>query len=199
MREHKGRIFRIAGVPGSGKTTATALITKLVRESGAAYSWVNSMNILCELAGVESEQKYRMIPEEKRRMLFPLLIQRITELVDGNSGHIWYFERHLCSMHEDGTLVTRGIPDEHGQRTVGQAIILAHEYQIALWREGDKEVRHDRHTLSPTQIALEQNREIEVALEASRRWGFATKLFFNQPGRGVQLASEIFNFSQCLS
>lgn len=194
MSKLKGRIFRIAGVSGCGKTTLTALVTKLSREAGAPCACVDTKAIQCQLAEVRSERQYRQISEEKRRLLFPSLIQRIVEITDSHPERIWFFERHLCSMNKDGSIISRGIPEEHGSRMVGEGIIIARECQIALWRKIDKKIRQDRHLLPPEQIAVEQIREIELALEASRRWGFPISLFFNEPGQSMRVASEIFKF-----
>lgn len=189
-----GRLFRIVGVPGCGKTTMTALISKFVREQAAPFSGIDTKHILCELAGVRSEPEYRLLPEEQRRRLWPELMRRITALADTRAEHIWYFERHLCSMHEDGQIITRIIPPDHGQRMVGQAIITADPFQIAAWRSQDQSVRHDRHQLSAGQIGDEQTREVQLAMAGATEWGFPTHVFFNQPGKTVKLAREIYSF-----
>ena len=190
----RGRIFRISGVPGSGKTTITALLLKRVQEADGLFRCVNTRQIQCELAGVGSERQYREIPEEKRRELFPHLVQKITEIADSHPEQVWFFERHLCSMDDEGVIAVRGIPEGHGGRTVGLALILAHERQIALWRRKDKKVRQDRHLLSATQIAEEQIREAGLAAEAGQRWGFPVRLFFNRSGCSEKVADEIFAF-----
>lgn len=194
MGDRRGRIFRIAGVSGSGKTTLTALVSKLSRETGVPFVPVDTKTIQCELAGVKNEKQYRQIPEEKRRILFPLLIQRIVDISNLHTGQIWVFERHMCSMNEDGSIIERGVPEEHGPNMIGQGIIVAHECQIDLQRRMEKKVRHDRHLLRPEQIAVEQIREIELAAEASRRWNFPLRLFFNESGQSVKVASEILDF-----
>lgn len=194
MIENKGRIFRIAGVSGSGKTTITALLDKLAREAGTSFANLDTKAIQCRLAKVKNEREYRQIPEEERRTLFPSLMQEIVEIADSQPAQIWFFERHLCSMNENGSIISRGIPDEHGPRMIGQGLIIAHECLIARWREMDQEIRHDRHLLQPEQIAVEQTQEIELALNASRQWDFPTHLFFNEPGQSVKVASEILFF-----
>lgn len=194
MVNNRGRIFRIGGVSGCGKTTLTALIDKLVKESDAPFMVVNTRLIQCELAGVGSEKLYHEIPEEKRREFFPLIAQRIVEIADQQPEKVWYFERHLCSMNDEGELIARGIPNEHGERMVGQAVILACEHQIAMWRKIDKQIRQDRHLLTPAQIAIEQVKEVELALEAGKRWNLPVRLFFNQQGYCHKVASEIFDF-----
>lgn len=68
--------------------------------------------------------------------------------------------RRLCSMSEDGSLVLRGIPIDHGPYMIGQGVVVAHERQIANQRKMEKKVRHDRRLLPPNQIALEQIQEI---------------------------------------
>jgi len=194
MTNNRGRIFRIGGVAGCGKTTLTAVIDKLVRESDMPFASIDTRLLQCELAGVRSEKMYRKIPEEKRRELFPLITQRIIEIADQQPNKIWYFERHLCSMNEEGDIIARGITDDHGERMVGLAIILACENQIETWRKMDKGIRKDRHLLTPAQILIEQATEIELALESSRYWNFPVHLFFNQQGCCLRQASEIFSF-----
>lgn len=194
MANNKGRIFRIGGVSGCGKTTLTALVDKLVKESDAPFMVVNTGIIQCELAGVANEKAYREIPEAKRREFFSPIAQRILEIADQQPEKVWYFERHLCSMNDDGELIERGIPNEHGERMIGQAVILACERQIAMWRNLDKRIRQDRHLLTPAQIAVEQVKEVELALEAGRRWNFPVRLFINQQGNCHEVASEIFDF-----
>jgi len=189
-----GRIFRISGVPGSGKTTITTLLSKRIQEADGLFRCVNTRQIQCELAGVGSERQYREIPEEKRRELFPRLAQKITEIADSHPEQIWFFERHLCSMDDEGVIAARGIPESHGERMVGLALILAHERQISLWRRKDKQVRQDRHLLSATQIAEEQIREVGLASETGQRWGFPVRLFFNRFGHSEKVADEIFAF-----
>lgn len=198
MQRIMGRLFRIAGVPGCGKTTVTMSLRKLAGENGAVFHYINSKHILCELTNTPDEAAYRCLPELERRALFPQLIRRITDLADANPSRVWYFERHLCSMHEDGHIIARSIPDEHGPRTLGQAVIIADPREIARWRIKDQNVRHDRHQLSLNQIEIEQEREKQLALDAGTHWGFQTRLFLNQSGQSADLAAEIFEFMKSL-
>jgi adenylate kinase len=190
----RGRLFRISGVAGCGKTTTVALVRKLAREAELKYAHIDTKRILCELAGVATEREYRELPEEKRREFFPCLTREIANLVDRERERVWFFERHLCSMNADGTIIARGIPEEHGPRMVGNAVILAHQSEIAEWRERDRSFRHDRHMLTLDQIAEEQARETELAIDAGNQWGYPVQLFFNSPERGMRLADEIFAF-----
>lgn len=197
MVQCKGKIFRIAGVSGCGKTTVTGILDKMAEEEGEKFLIpVNTRLIKCKLAGVENEMLYRKIPEQKRRELFPHIIRRISETADSNQKVICYFERHLCSMDEEDKIIARGIPPEHGERTVGLALILTHEKQVAAWRRKDLPPRQDRHLLQQEQIAEEQIREIELALAESRKWGFPVHMFFNRTGRCERVAAEIYHFTK---
>lgn len=190
----KGRIFRIAGVSGSGKTTITAILASIIKESNNLFECINLRKIQCELAGVKNEEEYRKIPEEKRRELFPFLINKITLIADAEPNKIWLFERHLCSMNEKGNIVARGIPQEHGKRMIGLAVVFANNYQISVWRKKDNKIRQDRHLLTDTQIAKEQIKEIKLALEAGHYFDFPVHFFFNQNGYDEKIALDIISF-----
>lgn len=190
----KGKIFRIAGVSGVGKTTLTTLLEKLSQETSVPCQRVDTKKIVCKLAGVPNEKQYRMLPEEKRRDFFPLLMKRIIEMADTHSTRVWFFERHLCSMSKGGAVIERGVPDEHGERMVGLALVVAREQQISAWRKLDEELRKDRHILPPKHIAQEQLKEIDLAFEGSKRWNFPLRLFFNEIGQDIRVAREILSF-----
>lgn len=190
----KGRIFRIAGVSGSGKTTITTLLISIIKESNNLFGCINLREIQCKLAGVKNEEEYRKIPEKKRGELFPFLINRITEIADSEPSKVWFFERHLCSMNDEEFILDEGLPEEHGKRMIGLAVIVANEQQINSQREKDKKARHDRHFLTPQQIAKEQIKEIEFAIKAGKSWGLPVKLFNNQYEKIDKVAYEISIF-----
>lgn len=190
----KGRIFRIAGVSGSGKTTITDILAKIIKESNNLFECINLREIQCQLAKVKNEEEYRKIPEKKRGELFPFLINRITEIVDSKPSKVWFFERHLCSMNDEESILDEGLPEEHGKRMIGLAVIITNEQQINFQREKDKKVRHDRHFLAPIQINKEQIKEIEIAIEVGKLWGFPVRFFYNQYGKSDKVTSEISVF-----
>lgn len=190
-----GKIFRIAGVCGSGKTTITALLSNLSRETSLPYRRIDTAKILCELMGVSSEKQYREISLKKRQSCYSSLVHRITAIADANPEYIWFFERHLCSMSEtDGNIIERGVPDEHGMRMIGIAVLVAHQEQVFTWRDKDLWVRKDRQIISAARIAEEQTKEIELAFRAKDEWGFPVRLFFNRTEQSNAVAMEILSF-----
>lgn len=189
-----GRIFRIAGVSGSGKSTIAALIKKTLPETSNQFQEIPTKDLMCTLAGVQNEKDYRLLPEAERRKIFPPLMKKIAEIAKENENYTWFFERHLCSMNEMQSLVSRGIPEEHGPCTVGVAIIIAPEQRIAEWRISDAKTRLDRHLLPAETIATEQLQEINLALEAAKKWNFPIKLFFNEIGKDILVARQIITF-----
>ena len=193
--ECTGKIFRIAGVCGSGKTTVTALLSDLSRETFLPYRQIDTAKILCELTGVSSEEQYREISLKERQSCYPSLVCRITAIADASPEYVWFFERHLCSMSEvDGNIVERGVPDEHGARMIGIAIIVAHQEQVLAWRDKDIRVRKDRQVISAAKITEEQTKEVELAFKAKDKWGFPVRLFFNRTEQSNVVAVEILDF-----
>ncbi len=189
--------FYIGGISGVGKTITIESILQLAHEKCIKLEIAPLKETLCTLAGVETVEEFRLLPESFRSNLHPQAREILYEIDASDFKTIRIYDSHFCSLNQEGKeFIIRSVHREDRKRIKGIAILTANPLFIAMRRIQDYPKRIDRHQFNISQLSREQDKEIEVAMTQARELGVSCITFDNTNSSVFSMSEEIFVYIQ---
>lgn len=187
-------LIYVGGIPGVGKTKTIKETQKLARAENVTMEIIRGAPILCELAGVSTEEKLRALAEETRRELRPEMYRRIYEMDRKDPGTIRIGDGHFVYFDWEGKRYgTREIQPWDKEQLFAIAVIVASCNTILHRRTKEAAARPDRK-LDLAFIDREQTMELKIARAQASELSIPFALFCNEGSESPKTSVALFAF-----
>lgn len=182
--------IKVGGPNGSGKTTITTRLEELGKNMGLRVERVKGGDILLKLAGVNSYDELRQIPEETRAALRPEMYRRMYEVDRNDPLTIRFRDAHFALFDPAlSKFVEAGLQDGDEDQMLMIVVLTPSKDEIISRRLKDKD-RIDR-SLDPLLIDLEIATELQFARKQAQEIGVRLLELPNCDGRVDETVLEI--------
>src|SRR3989344_2389004 len=182
--------IRIGGIPGVGKSTIIANMTKIANECGLPIERIKGGDYLLRLAHVSTYEELRALPEEFRASLRPEMYRQMYEDDRKTSGIIKLRDAHYSLVDsETGKVIIFPLLPEDGEQMLSMVLLVASP-EVILERRKLEASRNDRY-LDLALIRKEQETEKETAISHAASLGRELIIIDNSESNGMSVYREM--------